>query len=99
MVTFSEHTGGITSVQFAQNGMVVLSASLDGTVRAFDTLRYRNFRTFTSPHPVQFQAMSLDPSGELVCAGSLDSFELFVWSMQTGRLLEVISGHEVSTIF
>jgi len=24
-----------------------------------------------------------------VCAGSHDTFEIFVWSMQTGRLLEV----------
>ena len=25
----------------------------------------------------------------MVCAGSHDTFEIFVWSMQTGRLLEV----------
>ena len=24
-----------------------------------------------------------------MCAGSHDTFEIFVWSMQTGRLLEV----------
>ena len=45
--------GGITGLQFAQNGLAIVSASLDGTVRAFDRLRYRNFRTFTSPTPVQ----------------------------------------------
>lgn len=27
----------------------MLSASADGSVRAFDLLRYRNFRTFASP--------------------------------------------------
>ena len=51
--------------------------------------RYRNFRTFASPRPVQFSCLTLDPSGEVVCAGSHDTFEIFVWSMQTGRLLEV----------
>ena len=30
-------------------GNAVLSASADGSVRAFDLLRYRNFRTFASP--------------------------------------------------
>ena len=25
----------------------------------------------------------------MVCAGAMDTFEIFVWSMQTGRLLEV----------
>ena len=51
--------------------------------------RYRNFRTFASPRPVQFSCLTLDPSGEVVCAASHDTFEIFVWSMATGRLLEV----------
>ena len=38
-VTFSEHIGGITGVVFNQAGKVVVSASLDGTVRAFDLNR------------------------------------------------------------
>nr|CAD1824141.1 unnamed protein product [Ananas comosus var. bracteatus] len=32
-------------------------------------------------------------SGEVICAGTLDSFEIYVWSMKTGRLLDVLSGH------
>ena len=43
-VTFTEHSAPVTSVQFANSGQVVVSASKDGTVRAFDLLRYRNFR-------------------------------------------------------
>lgn len=93
-VTFTEHTSSITSVTFTSSGFVVVSASLDGTVRAFDLHRYRNFRTLTSPRPKQFSSLAVDVSGELVCAGAQDSFEIFLWSMQTGRLLEVLSGHE-----
>ena len=51
--------------------------------------RNRNFRTFASPRPVQFSSLALDPSGEVICAGSHDTFEIFVWAVQTGRLLEV----------
>ncbi|KAJ2964255.1 hypothetical protein NQZ79_g742 [Umbelopsis isabellina] len=93
-VTFSEHTSGVSAVEFAKQGQVVFSASLDGTVRAFDLVRYRNFRTFTSPTPVQFTSLAVDPSGEVVCAGSMDSFEIFVWSVQSGKLLDVLEGHE-----
>lgn len=32
----------------------------------------------------------MDVSGEVVCASAQDTFEVFVWSMQTGRLLEVV---------
>ncbi|XP_017295636.1 PWP2 small subunit processome component [Kryptolebias marmoratus] len=93
-VTFTEHTSSVTSVTFTSSGFVVVSASLDGTVRAFDLHRYRNFRTFTSPRPAQFSSLAVDVSGELVSAGAQDSFEIFLWSVQTGRLLEVLGGHE-----
>lgn len=122
-VTFTEHTSSVTNVTFTSSGFVIVSASLDGTVRAFDLHRwalaartgvyslkrwlrmyscnvvlgfcffffgrYRNFRTFTSPRPAQFSSLAVDASGELVSAGAQDSFEIFLWSMQTGRLLEV----------
>jgi WD40 repeat protein len=73
-------------------GKAVLSCSLDGTVRAHDLLRYRNFRTLTTPTPVQFISLAVDSSGEIVCAGSLDPFNIYVWSLQTGRLLDILAG-------
>ncbi|KAH9545465.1 hypothetical protein CY35_12G049400 [Sphagnum magellanicum] len=93
-VTFAEHTSAITAVLFLPTNHVVVSASLDGTVRAYDLVRYRNFRTFTTPTPVQFVSLAADQSGEVICAGTLDSFQIFVWSVKTGRLLDMLSGHE-----
>ncbi|EAL19888.1 hypothetical protein CNBG0310 [Cryptococcus deneoformans B-3501A] len=92
-VTFPEHTAAISTVEFAKQGQVLFTASLDGTVRAYDLIRYRNFRTFTSPTPVQFSALAVDPSGDVVCAGSQDSFEIYMWSVQTGKLLDILTGH------
>ncbi|GMK57030.1 hypothetical protein CspeluHIS016_0308700 [Cutaneotrichosporon spelunceum] len=92
-VTFPEHSASISAVEFAKQGQVLFTASLDGTVRAFDLVRYRNFRTFTSPTPVQFCSLAVDPSGEVVAAGSLDSYEIYLWSVQTGKLLDILSGH------
>ncbi|THH11416.1 hypothetical protein EW145_g645 [Phellinidium pouzarii] len=93
-ITFSEHSAAVSAIEFAKQGQVLFSASLDGTVRAFDLIRYRNFRTFTSPSPVQFSSLAVDPSGEVIAAGSTDSFQIFMWSVQTGKLLDVLSGHE-----
>ncbi|KAL5729517.1 U3 snoRNP protein [Ranunculus cassubicifolius] len=93
-VTFSEHTNAVTALHFMASNNCLLSASLDGTVRAWDLFRYRNFRTFTTPQSRQFVSLSSDQSGEVICAGTLDSFEIFVWSMKTGRLLDILSGHE-----
>uniref|UniRef100_A0A1B6D3H1 Small-subunit processome Utp12 domain-containing protein n=1 Tax=Clastoptera arizonana TaxID=38151 RepID=A0A1B6D3H1_9HEMI len=93
-VTFSEHTSAVTAVRFANNRKFLVSASLDGTVRAYDMTRYRNFRTFVSPKPVQFSSLALESTGEFVAAGGQDVFEIYLWSMKLGRLVEVLSGHE-----
>ncbi|KAI3637136.1 hypothetical protein MIR68_004842 [Amoeboaphelidium protococcarum] len=97
-ITFQEHQSPVSAVCFAgkQGGKqsIVFSASYDGTVRAYDLVRYRNFRTFTAPQRVQFSSIAVEPNGDILCAGSLDSFEIYVWSVQTGKLLEVLPGHE-----
>lgn len=87
------HTAAVTAVAFA-NPTVVLSASLDGTVRAHDLHRYRNFKTYTSDVPCQFLSLAVDGSGEVVCAGSAEPFRVCVWSVQTGKLTDVLTGHE-----
>lgn len=75
-ITFSEHTNAVTAVHFIAGKDSLLSASLDGTIRAWDLIRYRNFRTFTTPSSRQFVSLASDQSGEVVCAGTLDSFEV-----------------------
>lgn len=94
IVTFTEHSSGVTACEFAKRGNVLFTSSLDGSVRAWDLIRYRNFRTFTAPTRLSFSSLAVDPSGEVVCAGSLDSFDIHIWSVQTGQLLDQLSGHE-----
>ncbi|CAL8081405.1 unnamed protein product [Orchesella dallaii] len=91
--TFSEHTAAVTGVVFMQSSKAVISSSLDGTVRAFDTMRYRNFRTFLASRPAQFSGVSVDSSDSYVASGSIDDFNIFVWHVQSGRLLMEIPGH------
>jgi periodic tryptophan protein 2 len=64
-VTFAEHAAPVTAVAFLPSGSAALSASLDGSVRAWDLLRYRQFRTLTTPSPVQFASLAVDPDGEV----------------------------------
>ncbi|KAL8819115.1 MAG: hypothetical protein Q9223_002386 [Gallowayella weberi] len=94
IVTFTEHSSGVTACNFAQKGDVLFTASLDGSVRAWDLIRYRNFRTFSAPTRLSFSSLAVDPSGDVVCAGSLDSFDIHIWSVQTGQLLDQLTGHE-----
>lgn len=97
-VTFSEHQSAITSIVFSLNKKFFISSSLDGTVRCYDLTRYRNFRTLTSASLVQFGCAALDSSSELCAAGGQDVFEIFLWSIKFGKLLEVLGGHEAPVV-
>ena len=94
IVTFTEHSSAVTACQFASKAHVLFTSSLDGSVRAWDLTRYRNFRTFSAPTRLPFSSIAVDPSSEVVCAGSSESFDIYVWSIQTGQLLDQLSGHE-----
>ena len=100
-VTFAkEHKGPISALEFIANkgGKVLVSASLDGTVRCFDMNRYRNFKSFSGPSeakPAQFTCLAIDSiSGDFIAAGAQNVFDVMMWSQQTGRLVECLSGHE-----
>jgi len=93
-LTFSEHISPITAVVFSQSGQVIISSSLDGTVRCHDLVRYKCFRTLTAPQAVQLVSLAVDFSGDVICAGSLDPPAIYVWSLQSGKLLDVLTGHE-----
>lgn len=100
IATFTEHSSAVTSSAYSKRGNILFTSSLDGSVRAWDMLRYRNFRTFTAPTRLSFSCVAIDPAAEVVCAGSHDSFDIHLWSVQTGALLDQLSGHEgpISTL-
>lgn len=94
-VTFAEHTSQVTDLKFIpKKNNTLLSASLDGTVRAYDLVKYRTFRVLQPNKPTQFNSLAVDSSsGDIVVAGSMDPFSIYVWSLRTGDLIDVLSGH------
>jgi periodic tryptophan protein 2 len=90
--TLKSHTAPITGCTFA-NASVVMSSSLDGTVRAHDLHRYRNFKTYTAPTPCQFTSLAVDPAGEVLVAGTMDPFHIYTWNVQSGKLMDILTGH------
>nr|CAD2202339.1 unnamed protein product [Meloidogyne enterolobii] len=92
-VTFTEHETGVTDICFTQNGKAVLSSSLEGSIRAHDLKRYRNFRTLVAPKQTQLHLLCADFSGDIVAAASRDLFEIYVWSFETSEVLDVLTGH------
>ncbi|KFG57503.1 putative periodic tryptophan protein PWP2 [Toxoplasma gondii RUB] len=118
--SFADHAAAVTALVFAPGGNAVFTASLDGTVRGYDLLRYRQFRIFTAKPgradagfgssgtasktsvladlatgSVQFASLAVDAGGELLVAGGQGSvYSVFVWSIQTGKVVDELTGHE-----
>ena len=93
--TFSDHTSKITDLKFVpKKNNTLLSASMDGTVRAYDLNKYRNFRVLQPNKPTQFNSLAVDSSsGDIVVAGAVDPFNIYVWSLKTGQLIDILNGH------
>mmetsp|Transcript_20948 Transcript_20948/g.32449 ORF Transcript_20948/g.32449 Transcript_20948/m.32449 type:complete len:196 (+) Transcript_20948:1391-1978(+) len=43
---------------------------------------------------IKFTCLAVEQSGDIVCAGSEDPYNIFLWSLKTGQLIDVLGGHE-----
>lgn len=92
--TFTEHTGPITGISTSASTNAFFTSSLDGTARGYDLVRYRQFRVFSPPEQSQLSCIAVDPSGEVLAVGSSQVNKIFLFAVQTGRIIDVLQGHE-----
>lgn len=45
-----------------------------------------------APKQTRLHRLCADASGDIVVASSSDLFEIYVWSLETGNLLEILTG-------
>lgn len=76
------HNSKVTDVHFVNKKKGVLaSCSLDGCVRVYDTIRLKCFRVMQPELPNQLSCIDSDPSGDLICVGGFDPYEIYVFSL------------------
>ena len=93
LATFSEHDANVSDLKFS-NPTTLFSCSLDGSVHAYDAVKYRKFRTYKPDKKCQLNCLSIDEAGEIVLAGAFDPYEIYAWNVQTTNILQIIRGHE-----
>jgi WD40 repeat protein/serine/threonine protein kinase len=94
----SGHTATVSSLAFSpqrQPGSLLLaSASLDKTVKLWDTVRGREIRTLNGPS-AGLLSLAFSPDGTLLAAGSLDN-AVWVWDVASGQVLRTLQGHSAA---
>ncbi|ESL09496.1 periodic tryptophan protein 2 [Trypanosoma rangeli SC58] len=93
-VTFTEHTAPVTGIATCAATNAFFTCSRDGTARGYDLVRYRHFRVYTAPEQTQLSCIAVDPSGEVLAVGSGQIDRIFLFAVQTGKLIDQLQGHE-----
>ncbi len=84
------HEQGVTSCAFSPNGRLIVTASLDQTLRLWDTTQGTQVTTIATDDEVRACALSLD--GRRVLSGA-KSGDLCLWDAETGARMARFRGH------
>ncbi|GAM19725.1 hypothetical protein SAMD00019534_029000 [Acytostelium subglobosum LB1] len=91
VMSFAEHTNGITSVSLDTDDNTVVSASWDKTAKVWDTRSGKCVRTLKG-HSNGVRSVVRGSNPGTVITGSADK-SILVWDIATSRIKQVLKGH------
>jgi|HubBroStandDraft_6_1064221.scaffolds.fasta_scaffold20936_2 WD40 repeat protein len=92
--TLTGHSRAVTAVAVNEDGRRAVSASQDGTLKAWDLETGRELSTLDG-HSATVNAVAITRDGSRVLSGSSDH-TLKVWNLERGRELCTLEGHSAS---
>jgi sugar lactone lactonase YvrE len=87
-LTIKDHAGWVNAVAFSPEGQRLASASLDNTVRIWDTGTGRAVRTLKG-HTQNVLAVAFNPDGKRLASASMDG-TVRLWDADSGRQVGII---------
>jgi len=85
------HTGKIWDIEYASDGRLIASGSVDNTLRLWQTRLPGLLRTMEG-HPFPILTVSFAPNGLSIATGSDDGL-IRIWQVSNGNLQGTLAGH------
>ncbi|MEH1949833.1 MAG: caspase family protein, partial [Nostoc sp.] len=91
-IPFLGHEGTVNSVAISPDGQMIVSGSLDGTVRLWDVLGNPIGQPFQG-HEDSVYSVAISPDGQIIVSGSRDK-TVRLWDIQGNPIGQPFYGHE-----
>jgi WD40 repeat protein len=90
-LTFTKHQSIVTAVRFTPNDSLLVTSSVDSTVKIWERASGKVRKTLRQPQGISYMDLSAD--GRYVATGSYDSC-VRIWRVADGSLLHLLKGHQ-----
>jgi WD40 repeat protein len=91
-MTFSGHSGAVTSVTYSPDGRHIASKSDDNTIKIWDAQNGKEIRTFTLHRYRITSSASYSPDSRHIVAGAEDGI-ITIWDAANGKEIATLEGH------
>jgi len=85
----TQHAGPITTVQFSQDGQLLISGSLDKTIKVWNVTKQALQQTLKG-HRFGIKTLQVSPYTDRLLSASIGG-EVILWHLPTGRILDRLS--------
>lgn len=97
IATLDDHTNAVSDVAFSPDGSLLVSSSLDGTLRLWNVETQEQLAVLTGTEGVEVRSVAFSPDGTLIASAGSDGV-VRLWGVQKEIASEPVAGASVANV-